>query len=126
MQGDLSTFRMFAIVTPTVNPTDGSIDNDGTPPLLTMSPVSGSGMLTTGLLFMLKSPPSSNAVAGAGGFTVTPWIRDPVTQKWASGASFSADYDQMFSTFDFDACDLYFTFANVAADGIIFIGISEQ
>ena len=95
----------------------------------TMAPRTPHGMETTGLLFMLQNANYSGntgATAGAGGFTVTPWMVDPGATIWGSGASFSASYNQLFTTFDFDAGMLYFQITNVSVAGNLFIGICEQ
>lgn len=96
-------------------------------PMFTMSPVASTGMVTTGILFQLQHAVRTTlAVPGGGGFTVTPWIFDPFGGFWASGTAFTADYGQVFTTFDFDASGLYFTLDNISVDGSLMIGIAEQ
>ena len=121
-QAELSAFRWLTVSGAQPAPTDGGGG------MFTMSPRTSTGLITTGLLFMLKAcdPFFTSATAGAGGFTVTPWIGDALSNRWAAGTAFSASFDQVFTTFDFDACQLYFQIGNVSVGGFIMIGICEQ
>lgn len=127
-QADVSRFRWinFASVAASlaVAPADGAT-GDG--PQIVLSPFAVSKMSTTGFLFVLKRPPSAMAaVAGAGGFTVTIWVRDPATLRWASFADQSVAYNQLFKTYDVDSVEIFVQLTNVAVDGAIDIGFAEQ
>jgi len=129
LQAELTTFRWLQLAVPIAAPTlTGFAFQTTTFGHFVLAPVSPAGLVTTGMLFMIKSPPASvgPATAGAGGFTVTPWLYDPGTGMPAAGAAFSASYDQMFTTFDFDAIPIYFQIGNVATPGNVFVGIAEQ
>lgn len=135
-QAQVNTFRwVLGITGAPATATIFDLDTDPTgvqnvsftQPMFVMSPVTPHGLPTTGCLFQLQaSARSTSATAGVGGFTVTPWMFDPFSYHWASGDDFSADYGELFTTFDFDAGGLYFTVANVAVAGVILIGICEQ
>lgn len=126
-QADLTGFRGIRIealdAARALPPSQANTDPD-----FTMSPFAPSEMPTTGLLLMLQSPSVGNATALAGGFSITPWIRDPVSKYWGSGATFSAAYGQLFTTFDFDAGELWFQIENVNPAGgpELYLFIAEQ
>lgn len=128
-QGDLTRFRWLrvdtAVAARALAPVAG-LFGTGTQPDFTISPFTIEDMPTTGILFELQQPSAGSATAGAGGFTVTLWIRDPNTGRWASAAALSASYAQIFTTFDFDACEVFFQITNVGVAGLIDIGIAEQ
>ncbi len=105
-------------------PTDGT-----TAPDLVMSPVTPTGLKTTGLSFGFKAPTAGTpaaAVAPAGGFTVVVWVRNPVTRAWFSCSSITVDYGQLFGTFDLDACELYFQISGQTSDGGIDLHAMEM
>jgi len=107
-------------------PTDGSA---GTAPDYVSSPATPDGEPTDAIMVALKSPTApaatTPATALSGGFTVTVWMRNPVTRQWGSTAAFSAAYDQWFVTGDIRGGELYFQIANVNAAGSIDINILE-
>ena len=108
-------------------PVDGTSGNGGTDPTFTMSPFTLEKLPTTGLLLMLKtSPILPAATPGAGGFSVTAWLRDPSSLRWAAFAAVSVGFDQLFVSYDIDAGELYFQITNVAVDGALDIGLAEQ
>lgn len=127
LQADRSKFRWTRIplaATRGAGPADGP---NGDQPDFTMSPTAPSKMATTGLALMLKAPTTATpATAGAGGFTITMWVRDPATLRWAAFAAVSVPYDQLFVTYDIDASDVFFQIANISVNGAIDIGIAEQ
>jgi hypothetical protein len=124
-QSNLTRLKIFRIATATnaAAPVDGT-----TQPTITLSPLAPTGLATTGILMGLKAPTTSPATPVAAGFSVVPWIRNPMTGDWFAGDTVSMPYGAAFSSFDFDACDLYFQFlaAGTAADGNVEIHISEQ
>lgn len=124
-QAEVAGFRVVRLASASVGsaPTDGAA---GTVPQLTMSPIARGGMPCTGLAVMLKAPSSGSATAGAGGFTVTPYMRDPVSYRWGSMESFSAAYGQLFTSFAFNPGELYFQIANVSGAGDIDLHYAEQ
>jgi hypothetical protein len=132
VQAELTTFRWLLLTVPNTDPsalTPQVFSTGYAPAHFTLAPVTPTGLATTGLLFMLKSPGFSGgspATAGAGGFNVTPWIIDPGTKMVGSGATFPANYDELYSTFDFDASLIYFQIGNVSVGGSVFVGICEQ
>lgn len=108
-------------------PTDASGVNPGSPPQFQMSPVSPSGMPTTGFTFMLKAPTLFPATAGGGGFSVTVWFRDPNSGRWGSSVTVSVAFSQLWICNDVDAMDgVFFQIANVAVAGDIDIHFAEQ
>jgi hypothetical protein len=124
-QGHLTRFRAVRVSSAAVAaaPTDGQA---GTAPQLVLSPKSpASGLPTMGFQIMLKAPTASPATAGVGGFSVTPWVRDPISFRWASGTASSIEYSQLFQTFDVDACELYFQIENVSGAGDVDIHVAE-
>lgn len=134
-QAQLSTFRWLFVSSASVAAAPNAVNPFPFNPSplasahFVMAPVTPHGLQTTGMLFMIKAPDFTGgtaATAGAGGFTVTPWILDPATTIWGSGAAFSASYDQLFTTFDFDASAVFFQIGNVAVAGNLMFGICEQ
>lgn len=125
-QAELLAARPIRLATTTVSaaPTDGTTD-----PHVVLSPVAPSGLRTTGFFFGLKAPTASGvtaAVAAAGDFTVTVWIRDPVTKFWFSArARTGVAYGQAYMTFDLDACEIYFQIGNIGTNGSVDIHVSE-
>jgi hypothetical protein len=122
-QADLTAGRTARIATSTHGsaPTDGTTEPD-----IMLSPVAPGGLPTTGFLIGLKAPSSGSATAGAGGFTVTVYCRDPVTKRYFSFLSQSISYGELWGTADIDAAELYFTFGNVSVAGNIDVMIAEQ
>lgn len=122
-QAALSKFKQFF-----VDDTDTlfePVDSPSTDPQFTLSPIAPSGLPTTGFALMLKAPPGSEGAA-TGPFSVTPWLRDPVTGMWASGATQTGvGYSQLWVTFDVDASEIYF-FITAAAPGEMLILVSEE
>lgn len=97
-------------------------DSPSTSPQFVTSPQGPGGVPTTGILFMIKLAPASTA---AGPFTVTPWLRDPVTGQWGSGLAFTANVSEMWVSYDFDAAELYFQTV-ATADGLVILEVAEQ
>lgn len=125
-QADSIRFRGVRVATTdtavSAGPTDGV-----TVPHFQMSPTAPLGMPTQGFIFMLKAPILSPATAGAGGFTVVIWFRDPNSQRWGSAVSVSISFGQMWVCSDVDAMDgVIFQITNVAANGDIDIHFAEQ
>ena len=110
-------------------PTDGG-PGVGSDPHFQMSPVSSSGLPTTGFIFMFKAPsggPGSSATAGAGGFSVTAWFRDPVSYRWGASTTVSIAYNQTWICADVDAMDgVVFQIGNVAVPGSVDVHFCEQ
>lgn len=101
----------------------------GTPPDIVMSPRAIEGLPTTGMLFQFQFTEAGSLIPVAGGLNITVYIRDPGSWRWASCATITGiQVGQLFSTFDFDACELYFMIdpASVAVAGKVDIGIAEQ
>lgn len=128
LQADRTKFRWTRL--PSTNPrsiapADGP---NGDLPDFTMTPFAPSKMATTGLALMLKAGTTAPVAAtpGAGGFSITMWVRDPATLRWAAFAAVSVPYDALFVTYDIDASDIWFQIGNVAVAGAIDIGIAEQ
>jgi hypothetical protein len=126
-QADLTSGRIVLVDTAghAAAPTDGLA---GTAPDFVMSPESPAGLRTTGLLLILKSPAVGGAIAGGTGFSVTPWLRNPISGVWGSGTAFTVAYNQAFVTYDFDAAELYFQIsaASVATPGNLYFNLCEQ
>jgi len=100
-------------------PTDLSVSSDGgagaTEPDIVTSPLRADGQAPcTGFMLMLKSVGGlvlgfpALVPATAAGFTMTIWVRNPVTRQWGKTASFSILYDTWMRSFDFNGGDLYF------------------
>lgn len=127
-QADVVKFRAARLDTTAAEvvsgPTDGAA---GTAPHFQMSPIAPSGMPTMGFTFMLKAPSAGSATAGAGGFLVTIWFRDPNTYRWGSSVSVSVSYGQLWICNDVDAMDgLVFQIGNVAVAGLVDVHFAEQ
>lgn len=122
-QADVSRGRVLRLSTAAVTaaPTDGTTD-----PAMVMSSRTPTGLETTGLWIGLKAPTAGSATAGAGGFTVTVYVRNPTTGAWFSCSSTSMAYGQAFVTFDFNASELYFQITNVAVAGNVDVHVWEQ
>jgi len=126
-QAALTRARPFRLSTATIAaaPTDGSA---GTAAHIILSPVTTTGLETTGIFLGLKAPSSGSATAVAAGFTVIPWFLNPVTFAWFAGASAAIAYNQAFTTFDIDAVGIYFQIdaASVSVNGNIDFHVAEQ
>jgi hypothetical protein len=88
-----------------------------TDPDMATSPMRADGLApTTGLAIAIHKPLAAvHGTTGlepttAAGFTLTVWVRDPVTRWWAKTTPFSIPYGQWFRTFDLNGGDLYFQF----------------
>ncbi|SRR6266705_3052370 len=83
------------------------------------------GLPTTGFIFSLFDVSAGTVTPGAGGFTVTIWLWNPVAQRWQSFAAKTlVNYDELYETFDVDGgCELYFQITNIAA-GVLPIAVS--
>lgn len=105
------------------DPVDGT-----TVPHMIMSPLTVTGLQTTGLFLGLKAPTVNPATAVAAGFAVVVWIQNPLTGAWFACSSASIPYGQPWGTFDFNASNLYFqvTAASVAVAGDIDFHAWEQ
>jgi hypothetical protein len=127
-QADVVKFRAVRVNSADAAVSAGPTDGAGvTAPHFQMSPVAPSGMPTMGFIFMLKSPSASPATAGAGGFTVVIWFRDPNSQRWGSSVSVSVAYGQTWICNDVDAMDgLVFQITNIGVAGDIDIHFAEQ
>jgi hypothetical protein len=118
-QPQLTRFRQLQVTTPVASPTDSPSSS----PQFTLSPTAPSAQPTTGFLFMLKIPAGSTAT---GPFTVTPWVRDPVTGFWGSGTTSTAvSAGDLFSCFDIDAAETFFA-VTATANGVILLLVGEQ
>jgi len=97
-------------------PTDGTTEPDWR-----MSPVTPTGLKTTGFVFGFKAPTAgaTAATAPAGGFTVVVWVRNPVTRAWFALQSVTVGYNQLFGTFDLDASEIYFQITGQTVGGSI-------
>lgn len=108
-------------------PTDGSA---GTAPDYVSSALTPDGQPVASVAVLLKSPTAPAAVTAAtalaGGFTVTVWMRNPITRQWGATASFSAAYDQWFTTGDFRGGELFFQIANVNVAGSLDVNVLEM
>ncbi len=115
-QAELVAARIIRIDTTTQGAPPEDVPS--TDPTVTMSPVTPTGLPTTGFMVFLKAPSLGAAVPPASGaFPVTPWIRNPVTKVWAAGLTVSIGYDQAFCTGDVDAAEIYFQVSADAEDG---------
>ncbi len=127
-QGDLTKFRWTQIGDTSLRssgPSDGQALSPD--PDFTMGPKTVSQMPTTGLLLLIKEPTDATpATPNAGGFNITVWVRDPGTWQWGAFDTVQIDYDQLFVTYDIDACEIYFEIDNVSVAGAVNIGIAEQ
>jgi hypothetical protein len=106
----------------------------GTPPTFELGPTNPGGALTTGMWFMLKRSgyqpdlrfDETPAEPVSPGFLVTIWIRDPVTRRWGACETFTADYDQIWVTWDLSPAQIYVQIANILNPGFIDVHWSEQ
>lgn len=73
------------------------------------------GLPTTGFTFSLFAPAASST-PGAGGFTLTMYLWNPVTQRWQSFQSLAnVNYDELYVCYDIDGGALLFpSISNVA------------
>ena len=99
-----------------------------TEPHVRMSPKAPVGLETTGFFFGLVQPAVGGATPIAAGFTITVWVRNPVTKHWFAFQSQSVGYNQAWVTFDVDAAELYFQIAaaSVSGAGNVYLEIWEQ
>jgi hypothetical protein len=105
----------------------GTVSGGGAEPTFVMSPETPTGQQTTGFLIFLKEPTTGTAaVPTAGGFTVTIWVRNPITYSWAAGAPVVMDYDQAFVTGDLDASEIYVQITGATTQGTILVHFAEQ
>jgi hypothetical protein len=86
-----------------------------TDPDVVTSPLRADGQApATGLSFMFTSDGVSDDTAGleatTAGFTVTVWIRNPITGHWGKTAPISLRLNEWAVTFDTNGGDLYFQF----------------
>lgn len=92
-----------------------------------LGPFAPSKMATTGFLIQIQQPTVGGGIPPAGGYTITVWLKDSATKKWASFASLTIDFAQLFVTYDVDACELWFQFTgSVGTAGLVDFGIAEQ
>lgn len=141
-QGDCTKFRARFLSISTPGFTPSPTDNDravflapqdgsdlfpisefviGTAPHFQMSPISTSGMPTSGFLFYLspRNPDGPEFVEPLpGGFTVTVWVRDPSTYMWSAMAEATGViYKELWVCTDVNAVDgVYFQFGNYPFD----------
>ena len=122
-QADLSAGRTFRVdtATHTAAPTNGTTEPD-----IVLSPQAPGMLPTTGFLLGLTAPSSGSATAGAGGFSLTVWWRDPVLKRFFSWEAADIEYGECWGTADIDAAELYFQVGNVSVAGLIDVTISEQ
>lgn len=118
-----------------VAPTFGSGIFQGNAPHVVMSPVTPAGtptfgaILTIHILFTVMTP----AIPVAGGFTVTPWFRNPLTYMWKKTAPVTfatagvRDEDVAFVITGLPPSEIYFQVAaaSVAGDGWISFTLVE-
>lgn len=128
-QADVSKFRWSRIDVSGISrqsaPGQG-LNPGATEPDFVLGPFTVSKMATTGFLLQLSEPTTTPAVAGAGGFTVTVWLRDPATGNWSAFDDISIDYQELFVTYDIDAAEIWFQVENVSSGSLIDFGIAEQ
>jgi hypothetical protein len=86
------------------------------------------GLPTTGFLFSMFNVAGGGATAGAGGFTITLWVWNPIAQRWFSFAAKTlVNYDELYETYDIDGGALIFVqVANVAVAGEFTFCFCEQ
>ncbi len=122
-QADLTAGRTYRLATAThaAAPINGTTEPD-----FVLSPQAPGLLPTTGFLFGLTAPSAGSATAGAGGFTITVWWRDPVLKRFFSWEAASIAYGECFGTPDIDAAELYVQIANVAVSGDLDVTIAEQ
>lgn len=126
-QSQLVSGRVVRLSTANIGsaPTD-----DSTEPHVTLSPYAGPQIPTTGFLFGMKAPTAPTgvtaAVAGAGGFTVTLWVRNPATKAWFSARNVSIAYGEAWVCWGVDAAELFFQVGNVSTPGQIDFHVAEQ
>jgi hypothetical protein len=125
-QADAVKFRANRLSTADTVVTNGPTDGVSAPHFQ-MSPVAPSGMPTLGFTFMLKAPSAGSATAGAGGFNVTVWFRDPNTQRWGSSITAAVSYNQLWICSDVDAMEgVVFQLGNVSVAGLVDVHFAEQ
>ncbi len=121
-QADLSAGRTYRLATATHGaPVDGTTEPD-----FVLSPQAPGLLPTTGFLFGLKAPTASPATAGAGGFEITIWWRNPVLKQWFSWEAVDVAYNECFGTADIDSAELYIQIGNVSVAGNVDVTIAEQ
>jgi hypothetical protein len=98
-----------------------------TAPHFTMSPITATGLQTTGLALGLKAP-TVGAAASTGSFSIIAWIMNPLTMSWFAFAAEDIDFSQGFVSFDIDAAALYFQIvaSSVGTPGSVDLHLWEQ
>lgn len=123
-QADETAFRMLRVNTATDHtaaPTDGA-PGTGTDPDFILSPSAPGGVATGGFATFLAAA----ATAGAGGFSVTVWVRDPVSYRWSAFQAVSMNTRELFMTWDVPASELYFQIGNISVNGTVDIHVAEM
>lgn len=106
--------------------------NGTTAPHYTLSERTNWGSFTQGFLWaphLPTAPAGTAATIGGGGLSVTVWVRNPVTKRWANYAEITGvDEREAVVTFDSGPTDLYFQIASgsISANGDIDIDIMEM
>lgn len=106
--------------------------NGVTEPHYTLSNRTPWGAYTTGFLWSLHLPtagPNAAATPGAGGFSVTVWVRNPVTRRWTNYSEITGvDEREAVVTYDTGPTELFFQIAagSVAGNGDLDVEILEQ
>lgn len=119
-----SAARLVRVQTAThlVAPVDGT-----TVPDVVTSPVNVAGAPTSGLQLMIKAPTFGTAATFTGaGFTVTVYVRNPVTKQWGSTAAFTMAFGEWWATGDFEGGELFFLLGAVNVAGGIDFHVLEQ
>jgi hypothetical protein len=90
----------------------------GSHPHFFMSPVSTSGMASTGFLFFLSAPAAHPSTPFPPGFRITIWVRDPSTYIWSAMApAEGVNYKDLWICTDVNATEgLYFEIGNFSDD----------
>lgn len=116
---------------------DGAPDNgyespqDATPlqtPHHVMSPLTVTGLRTTGLQIGLTQPSAGPATANAGGFGLIVWVANPTGYFWQRTTTCFLDYRFASVIFDINAFPIYLQVdpTTVAVNGNILFTILEQ
>jgi len=128
-QSELSRARIVRIATvdAAADPIDGP-PGVGTEPQFFMSPVTPTGLRTTGLALSCSAPGTNAAAAIAAGFSVSAWVLNPYGRSWFKGGTIDMGYRQMFSSFDLNACAVFLQIAaaSVVTPGDVYFHFWEQ
>lgn len=118
-QPRLLRFRSLQQSTTNVDP---PFDNPSTPPQFTLSPISSRGTGTISCVFMYTLPPGTSAVPP---FVWTPWVRDPSTGLWGSGAASPSLMDRQLFNFEVDAAEVSLIPTDNGNTGLVTMHLAE-